>query len=151
MHGVKTEKRDGGKNYITGLTSTGNNLSGKDIPFSESAGVIDGLCHVISEKVTVIFEKDKQIEKLQCELMWLSRRVFGSSSERLTRYVPSQLSFDFGESAVPALLSDDELKAAERETRDAMESVRSEANRRRTQLCAQALGRPVQLLRTGLL
>ena len=124
-------------NYVTGLTSPENGLSGKDIPLSESAGVIDGLCHVISEKETVISEKDKQIEKLQRELMWLRRRMFGSSSEKLTRDAQNQLSFDFGESAVPALLSDDELKAAERETRDAMESVHSEANRRRAQKNAQ--------------
>ncbi len=37
-------------NYITGLTSTENDLSGKDIPLSESAGVIF-LCVEVMDQV----------------------------------------------------------------------------------------------------
>ena len=103
--------------YIQQLTQADRSIHGRDVPGKASAGVIDGLCDVIAEKDTVIADqmaviasKDDALKKLNHELMWLRRKLFGHSSEKLHAEDPSQLSLDFGEEQVLPL-SDEQLAA----------------------------------------
>lgn len=82
--------------YIQQLTQANRIIHGSDVPEKASAGVIDGLCDVIAEKDTVIADqlaviasKDKAMEKLGHELMWLKRKLFGHSSEKTPAEDPS--------------------------------------------------------------
>lgn len=114
------------KQYIIQLTSSEKSLCGKDIPQKKTASVIDGLCDVISDKDatiadkdTIISERDKQIAKMQDEINWLKRKVFGRSSEKLHAEDPNQLSIDFGEEVVTPLTRDSKPTDAHTEIREA--------------------------------
>ena len=118
------------KQYIKRLTKAEGDIHGKDVPLKSCASVIDGLCAEIADRDAVIAEKDAAIEKMNQRLLWLERKVFGRSSERLRPEDPNQLHLDFGEEEVPAL-SDGELEATEDRVRRTMEEVHGEAESRR--------------------
>ena len=118
------------KQYIKHLTKAGSDIHGKDVPQKSCASVIDGLCAVIGEKDAVIAEKDAAMEKMNQRLLWLERKVFGRSSERLHPEDPNQLHLDFGEEEVLPL-SDEELDATEKRVRETSKDVHGEAERRR--------------------
>lgn len=121
-----------GKQYISELVSAEKTLCGKDIPQASTAVVIDGLCDVIADKDTVISERDKQIEKLQQEINWLKRKMFGRSSEKLHPEDPRQLTLDFGEETV-VVLSPEELKETEDKVNVTIDDIGKDATIRRTQ------------------
>ena len=122
--------------YIQQLTQADRSIHGRDVPGKASAGVIDGLCDVIAEKDTVIADqmaviasKDDALKKLSHELMWLRRKLFGHSSEKLHAEDPSQLSLDFGEEQVLPL-SDEQLKEEAVRVEDTRAAVHREAESR---------------------
>ena len=147
--------------YIQQLTQADRSIHGRDVPGKASAGVIDGLCDVIAEKDTVIAEKDtviadqmaviaskdEALEKLSHELMWLRRKLFGHSSEKLHAEDPSQLSLDFGEEQVLPL-SDEQLKEEALRVEDTRAAVHREAESRRARKMA-AQSRKGQTYRIG--
>lgn len=125
------------RQYIIRLTSSEKPLCGKDIPQQNTASVIDGLCDVIADKDAtiadkdaIISERDKQIAKMQDEINWLKRKVFGRSSEKLHAEDPNQLSIDFGEEVVVPL-TPEELKATEEKVRETINEISNDANVRR--------------------
>ena len=147
--------------YIQQLTQADRSIHGRDVPGKASAGVIDGLCDVIAEKDTVIAEKDtviadqmaviaskdEALEKLSHELMWLRRKLFGHSSEKLHAEDPSQMSLDFGEEQVLPL-SDEQLKEEALRVEDTKAAVHREAESRRARKMA-AQSRKGQTYRIG--
>lgn len=120
------------RQYISHLTSPEKSLCGKDIPAKSTAVVIDGLCDVIADKDTLLSERDKQIAKMQEEMNWMRRKIFGRSSEKMHPEDPRQLSFDFGEEAVVAL-SPEELKETEDKVNSKIDEINNDASDRRTQ------------------
>ena len=140
--------------YIQQLTLADRSIHGRDVPGKASAGVIDGLCDVIAEKDTVIADqmaviasKDDALKKLNHELMWLKRKLFGHSSEKLHAEDPSQLSLDFGEEQVLPL-SDEQLKEEALRVEDTKAAVHREAESRRARKMA-AQSRKGQTYRIG--
>ena len=119
------------KQYIERLTKAGTDIHGKDVPQRSCASVIDGLCAEIADRDAVIAEKDAAMEKMNQRLLWLERKVFGRSSERLRPEDPNQLRLDFGEAEVALPLSDEELGATEDRVKGTREGVRAEAEQRR--------------------
>ena len=118
------------KQYIEHLTKAGGDIHGKDVPPKSCASVIDGLCSEIADRDAVIAEKDAAMEKMSQRLLWLERKVFGRSGERLRPEDPNQLHLDFGEEEVLPL-SDEELDATEGRVKETMKDVHGEAERRR--------------------
>ena len=116
--------------YISGLLKADRDISGKDVPQEDCASVIDGLCAVVADRDAVIAEKDAAMERMNQRLLWLERKVFGRSSERLRPEDPNQLHIDFGEDVVLPL-SDGELDATEERVRETKADVHGEAERRR--------------------
>ena len=142
------------KQYIRELTQADRGISGKDVPQKRCAGVIDGLCDVIAEKDAVIADKDaviaakdEALAKLNHELLWLRRRLYGRSSEKLHPEDPNQLSLDFGEEQVLPL-SSEQLEEESRRVEDTKASVHREAERRRARRKA-AQSRKGQTYRIG--
>lgn len=119
------------KQYITSLTSNKDGISGKDVPQTACPDVIDGLCEVIADKDQVISAREKRIESMRRQILWLQRKVFGRSSEKLHQDDPRQLHFDFGEEETVAPLSSEELKEAEKQVGKTGEKVRKETEARR--------------------
>lgn len=120
------------KQYISQLTQAGRSIRGKDIPHESAAGVIDGLCDVVADKESVIASKDEIIAKQNQELMWLKRKLFGRSSEKIHAEDPNQLSIDFGEDEVLPL-SDSQLNEEEKRVEKTKDTVHKEADNRRMQ------------------
>ena len=130
--------------YIKRLTAAEGGIRGKDVPQKSCAGVIDGLCSVISDQSTKISDqstliaaKDADIARLNQLVKQLQRQIYGRRSEKLHPEDPNQLSFDFGEEQVqPA--SDEELREAEKRVEGAVEGVRGDAEARRERKRQQA-------------
>lgn len=87
----------------------------------------------LAEKDDIINRQKRTIDKLNAQLDWLKREVWGRSSEkRSSSYVPVQLTFDFGElSASPEeeeayRNAHEELDAYHQQRKDAAEKRRSE-------------------------
>ena len=133
------------KQYISSLTNPKKDIHGKDVPQKYCANVIDGLCNVIADKDaiiadkdtiiadkdTIIAERDQQIAKMQQQILWLQRKVFGRSSERHHPDDPNQLSFDFGETEVVEIPTDDEIKETEDRVKETVSDVHASAEKRR--------------------
>lgn len=138
MHQKSTNPAMTSKQYISQLTRRPERaIRGKDVPQRACARVIDGLCDVIAsredalaEKDALLASKDEAMAKMNERLLWLERKVFGRSSEKLHPEDPNQLHFDFGEEEVLPL-SDEELEATEERVKETRECVRGEAQRRR--------------------
>ena len=120
------------KQYIKRLMAAEGSIKGKDIPQEKRAGVINGLCSVISDKDSIIASKDETIEKQNRELLWLRRKLFGRSSEKHYADDPNWPCLDFGEEQVLPL-SDDALNAAEQHVEEAKARVHEEAESRRSE------------------
>lgn len=59
------------------------------------------LADQFAEKDDIINRQKRTIDKLNAQLDWLKRKVWGQSSEkRSSSYDPAQLTFDFGELSV---------------------------------------------------
>ena len=59
------------------------------------------LADQLAEKDDIINRQKRTIDKLNAQLAWLKRKVWGRSSEkRSSSYDPAQLTFDFGELSV---------------------------------------------------
>ncbi len=139
--------------YTQQLMQKESGIQGKDVPQMDCAGVIDNLCNIIVEKdiviadqKTLIAAKDDAIAKLNQELMWYKRKMFGRSSEKLHQDDPNQLLIDFeGDKLMP--LTDSQL---EEEAQRVVETKTEDkgAESRRTQKKA-ALSRKGQTYHIG--
>lgn len=140
--------------YTQQLMQKESGIQGKDVPVMDCAGVIDNLCNVIVEKdiviadqKTLIAAKDDAIAKLNQELMWYKRKMFGHSSEKLHQDDPNQLLIEFeGEKLMP--LTDSQLEEEAQRVEETKAEVHKEAESRRTQKKA-ALSRKGQTYHIG--
>ena len=87
----------------------------------------------LAEKDDIINRQKRTIDKLNAQLDWLKRKVWGRSSEkRPSSYDPAQLTFDFGELSVSPEEEEayrkahEELDAYHQQRKDAAEKRRSE-------------------------
>ena len=95
----------------------------------------------------MIAAKDDAIAKLNQELMWYKRKMFGHSSEKLHQDDPNQLLIEFeGEKLMP--LTDSQLEEEAQRVEETKAEVHKEAESRRTQKKA-ALSRKGQTYHIG--
>lgn len=87
----------------------------------------------LAEKDDIINRQKRTIDKLNAQLDWLKRKVWGRSSDkRPSSYDPAQLTFDFGELSVSPEEEEayrkahEELDAYRQQRKDAAEKRRSE-------------------------
>lgn len=110
---------------VSKLINKKDSICGKDIPQESRVEVIDDLKEYISDK-------DKKIEKLTQQLLWLQRQVYGHKSEKSHPDDPSQLQIEFeGMTTVNASPTPEEIGRIEQTAKEVIEDLGREAEKRR--------------------